>query len=330
MSRAGIVLFALLPLVVVAQSIPENASPNAYSGGWSCDRGYAQSGNHCVKVIPPENASLNYAGNGWQCNRGYRQSGLLCVQVTIPENANLNYVGNGWQCDRDYAQSGGACTRIVVPENASLNYLGNGWQCNSGYIESGTSCSKLVLPSHSHLDWSGHAWTCDKGFKAASGGCLEITAREMQKQNEQTTALMRAVQRRRTQTVSGENCDEEDQTGARVCVTVSNSQLECHKNFDESQYSGCDVTVDYELETDYEGRSSLDATVDCAVELSYSGRNTPYPKTDSESDTSSHTLMAHDSDNGTIEVSFSFLSYHEVIRAKIISVECRVSSIDLL
>jgi hypothetical protein len=119
--------------------------------------------------------------------------------------------------------------------------------------------------------------------------------------------------------------------GVRLCVTVTNSALNCHKSFDGSQYRDCDVNVSYALQTDYRGNSSLNAEVDCTAELSYTGRNTVIPKTDSvsESDTNSHTLDAYDRLSESAEIHFSFSSLYEVTRAKISSADCRLESVDL-
>jgi hypothetical protein len=156
-----------------------------------------------------------------------------------------------------------------------------------------------------------------------------MTVQELQRQKDQTAAIAALIRRRRTQGVSGQNCDEEDETGARVCVSVTNAELDCHKNFDESAFTGCDATVSYAVSTDYRGNSSLDVSVECSVDISYSGRNTYSTKTDSESDESSHTLDAYDSETGDADISFSFSSFDEVTKARITSAECRISSVDL-
>jgi hypothetical protein len=344
----------------IAQSIPDNASPNRFGGGWICNKGYAQSGNRCVKVVPPENASLIYLGNGWQCNQGYYQSGQACVSVAVPEHAALDHLGHGWQCNRRFYQTGQSCTPVAVPENASVDYLGHnwqcnrgffqsghscfpvvvpkdaflaylahGWQCNPGFSQSGASCLRLTLPEHARLGWTGHDWICEKGFKKTGNGCVEMTAQETQSQNQQAAALSKAIQRRRLETASGESCETEDSTGANVCVTVTNTTLDCHKSFDGTQYRDCDVDVFYSLQTDYRGNSSLNAEVDCTVELSYTGRNTVIAKTDSESNTNSHSLDAFDRLSESVGINFSFSSFYEVTRAKISSAECRIESVDL-
>jgi hypothetical protein len=170
---------------------------------------------------------------------------------------------------------------------------------------------------------------CDKGFKRTGNSCVEMTAPEVQRQNEKGAALAKAIQRRRLETPSGDSCETEDSTGANVCVTVTNTTLDCHKSFDGTQYRDCDVNVSYTLQTDYRGNASLNAEVDCSVELWYTGRNTVIPKTDSESETNSHTLDAYDRLSESAEINFSFSSFNEVTRAKISSVECRIESVDL-
>ena len=67
-------------------SIPENAQLNAYGNGWTCKRGFRQSGQGCIRVSIPENAQLNAYGNDWTCSQGYKRVGAECRQMT-PEEA---------------------------------------------------------------------------------------------------------------------------------------------------------------------------------------------------------------------------------------------------
>jgi hypothetical protein len=326
---AALVLLGTYANPSFAQSIPDNASLNPYLGTWSCNRGDAQDGNHCTKVIPPENASLNYLGNSWECDRGYYQSGQSCAPVVVPDNASLNYLGHGWECNRGYYQTGQSCSAVMVPDNASLDYLGHGWQCSRGFVQSGTVCLELTLPAHAQLDLTGHAWVCDQGFKTAGRRCVAMTEQDVQRQEEQATEVAKFMQQYRHKLATGESCQQEDSTGANVCVTVTDASLKCNESVDDSEYDDCDATVSYSLNTDYKGNSSLDAEVDCSVDLAYSGPNTIAPSTESNSDTNTTALEADDEETDSIDIDFSFTALDEVTRAKITAVECDFDSVDL-
>ena len=100
----------------VSQSLPRNASPKTFGGGWECNRGYYRAGQGCVKVQIPKNASLDFLGHDWECNRGYYRVGQGCVRVQIPENAKLDFLGHGWECNRGYKKSNNSCVPMSGKE----------------------------------------------------------------------------------------------------------------------------------------------------------------------------------------------------------------------
>jgi len=127
-ARPFVVAFHTLALLVVcasaaAERVPENASPNAYGTGWSCDRGYRRVGDSCRSIQIPENASLNIFGNGWNCDKGYRRQGDGCVTVQIPENASLDISGNGWNCNRGYVKREASCVHISRATKSEIRRL---------------------------------------------------------------------------------------------------------------------------------------------------------------------------------------------------------------
>src|SRR3972149_10665415 len=79
------ILVLMLPSLLFAESIPENAHPNIYGTGWECDKGYYRSGQRCEKVIVPENAHINFYGNDWECNKGFKKLNNACIPMTKEE-----------------------------------------------------------------------------------------------------------------------------------------------------------------------------------------------------------------------------------------------------
>ncbi|MFC1884766.1 hypothetical protein ACFL2O_08340, partial [Thermodesulfobacteriota bacterium] len=136
------------------------------------------------------------------------------------------------------------------------------------------------------------------------------------------------IKKRKLQGVSGDDCETEYKTGAEVCVEITRADLDCNESFDGKYYRDCDVMVDYDVETDYKGGSSLDVEVECTVEIEYEGREI-YRRSDSSYESESHSLYAHDSESGTMSFNFSFSSFYEVIKVKITSAECKIESVEL-
>ncbi|MEL6757985.1 MAG: hypothetical protein AAFP81_16260, partial [Pseudomonadota bacterium] len=49
-------------------AIPENASPQSYGKGWTCNPGFRESDQVCDEIVAPANAFLNDRsyGPGWE------------------------------------------------------------------------------------------------------------------------------------------------------------------------------------------------------------------------------------------------------------------------
>jgi len=216
-----------------------------------------------------------------------------------------------------------------IPENAHPNILGNGWECDRGYYRSGQRCEKVVIPVNAHINLLGNGWDCDQGFKKSSNACIPMTKEEIQKQKELEQAILKKIQRRKLQGVSGDNCETEYKTNAEVCVRITRANLDCNKSYSGNYYTDCDVTLSYDVETDYRGGSYLDVEVECRVEIEYKGRQTYITQSDSSSEDESHTLYAYGSDSETMYFNFSFSSYNEITSVKISSAECEIESVDL-
>ena len=131
-----LVVLALLPILPGAASaqseeIPENATANRYSSGWTCDRGYYGVDATCAEVVMPVNAfATNRAyGRGWQCGHGYLETDEKCVSIVVPLNAYLNSSGTDWSCDRGFRKVSDTCVDVSVPSNGYLRSSGDGWEC---------------------------------------------------------------------------------------------------------------------------------------------------------------------------------------------------------
>ena len=61
-------MLSLISLVLPAaaqiadSTIPENASPKSYGGGWACDAGFRETRGVCETIVAPANAFLNDKG----------------------------------------------------------------------------------------------------------------------------------------------------------------------------------------------------------------------------------------------------------------------------
>ena len=121
---AGCPCDSLLQPRVRSDDMPENASPNRYGSGWTCDRGYRKVDGICNVVKVPANAyptDTSY-GRGWRCSWGYRESGESCLAVKPPANAHLSSPhGDTWKCDRGFRKSDAKCVAINVPNNGYLS-----------------------------------------------------------------------------------------------------------------------------------------------------------------------------------------------------------------
>jgi len=285
-------------LVAVAEILPKNAHKNTYSNGWSCDKGFKKSGNSCVAVKIPKNAKLTYLGNNWECKKGFKKTRNSCVAVKIPKNAKLTYLGNNWECKKGFKKTRNSCVLVKVPKNAKLTYLGNSWECN-------------------------------KKFKKKGDFCVGMTPQEIQKQQQVEKAFIAEIQRRKTQGVSGDDCETEYKTNAEVCVEITGGDLDCSESYSGNYYTDCDATLSYEVQTDYSGGAYLDVDVECKVEIEYKGGQIYSTQFDSITQDESHSLYAHGSDSKSINFNFSFSTYQEITSAKISSVECEIDSVDM-
>jgi hypothetical protein len=156
-----------------------------------------------------------------------------------------------------------------------------------------------------------------------------MTKQELQRQLELEKAAIAEMQRRRAQGVSGDDCETEYKTNAEVCVEITGGDIDCNESYSGNYYNDCDVSLSYDVNTDYSGGAYLEVEVECTVEIEYKGRNTYSTQTDSSYEDESHSLYAHDSDSETLSFNFSFGSYQEITSAKISSAECEIDSVEM-
>ena len=251
----------------------------------------------------------------------------IVLSGDMPNNAHKNIYGAGWSCDRGYYKSGQKCIKVKVPENAGINAYGNGWACNRGYYKSGQKCIKVKVPENAGINAYGNGWACNKNYKKFANTCIPMTKIELKKQKELEQAIFLEMQKRKIRGVTGDNCEYEYDTGAEVCVTVTDASLDCRKSYDGSYYRSCEVEVDYDVSTNYNGNDYLDTQIECGVDIKYKGRNTYSWKSDSSNDDESHSLYQYGSESGDMNIDFSFSSYKEVTNVKLDSVDCEINSV---
>ena len=255
---------------------------------------------------------------------------LILVEVsfsqTIPQNAHKNPYGAGWDCDRGFQKSNSGCTKIDIPYNASLDFLGHKWECNRGFQRVGSGCTKVDVPANASLDYLGHNWECNSGFKRVASECKAMTEAEHKLQAEQEQAILQQLKRRRSASVSGHHCDTEYTSGANVCVTVRDADLDCSESYTRGHYDSCRVEVSFNVKTDYRGGGSIDAGVHCEVTLATTGAS-GYESSSSEDENSSFSLYANGSTSRSVEMDFSFSSYEGVRKARVDDISCRVRNL---
>ena len=135
----------------IDESIPENShyqlgEREGYKYNWTCDSGYEETKDSCMKIKLPENAKLSGFGNEWVCEAGYQKAadGKKCVAIEVPANASLS-IGSkrGWKCNYgyNYAADGTGCSPIRLPKFAKLSDSGTYWNCVDGFVKMGDRCS---------------------------------------------------------------------------------------------------------------------------------------------------------------------------------------------
>jgi hypothetical protein len=277
----------------------------------------------------PENAKSNPYGGGWLCNSGFKRVGDGCSKVEIPLNAKLNVYGNGWDCASGFRRVGDGCSKVEIPPNAKLNVYGNGWDCASGFRRVGDGCSKVEIPLNAKLNVYGNGWDCNKGFKIVKGSCIVMSAEEVKQMEAKEKAIIAAMAARRASLASGNSCETESRSGAEICLSVSSVDFDCSKSSFGNFYDSCEATISYDLETNYKGRGYIDVEVECRVEIEYNGRGFYSSRSDSQNKDESSSLYANGSDSETLRFDFSFSSFEQVNRAKIISHRCEIDDVNL-
>ena len=242
-------------------------------------------------------------------------------QVIAPENAYVS--GSRWFCNKGFRQTGSKCEKVIAPENAYVS--GARWFCDKGFRQTGSKCEKVIAPENAYV--SGARWFCNKKYKKVGAACQLMTAQELLEQKARQAAMLEEYRIRQLMGVSGDDCETEWDSGARVCVEVEDVSLDCSKNYD-GFFRSCDVEISYDVRTDYKGNKYLDVDVECEADINYK-KNTGYSGSDSDSDDESHNLYANGSDSDTIQLSFSFSSYNEVYKVDVGNYECEIDSVNL-
>ena len=173
---------------------------------------------------------------------------------------------------------------------------------------------------------------CDPDYKRVGQQCKKIIVL----QNNSTTPhrrdrreLQRELDLYRGLGISGDDCQTEYKTNAKSCVKITNKDLDCSEDFYDNSYRGCDVTLKYDVNTDYSGGTSLNVDLQCQVNIEYQERDSYLTRSDSKTSDDSHTLFAWNHDRGEMTFSFAFGSYEEVTNVEIDSAKCEIENVAL-
>ena len=128
-------------------------------------------------------------------------------------------------------------------------------------------------------------------------------------------------------TVSGDDCEYEYDSNSEVCVSARDADLDCKESLSGSYYRTCEIEVEYDIATNYEGDDYLDVDVECEVEIKYKEKESYLWSNDSDSESENHSLYYSGSESGDMDFDFTFSSFKEVINVKIGSVECEIKGV---
>ena len=152
-----------------------------------------------------------------------------------------------------------------------------------------------------------------------------MTQQEIVQRNQRNAKIYEQMQQRKRDTLTSGNCQYEWDSESNVCVSVTSVDLDCSENHDDF-YSDCEVEIDYTVQSDYVGDSSISATVECEADISYRSNYHSSEQSKDDDDTYSHYIYDGMGTSGTIDIDFSFSSYHEVYELSLDSAECEVTS----
>lgn len=201
------------------------------------------------------------------------------------------------------------------------------WSCDSGFRRTLTGCSKIDIPANAHLNYGGNSWSCDSGYKMSGLGCTAMSRDELE-EHERAIQLLLAEREARRGGVSGDDCEREYDIDARVCVSVENASLDCDESYLDNFFNGCEVSVSYTLETDYEGDETIHLEVECEASISYEkGGAYPIHSSDSASEDEYHDLSELDSTYESMQISFDFSTFDEVRRVALRDIDCEIYSV---
>lgn len=219
----------------VADTVPANASKDAYGNEWKCDAGFRQKGEVCDELSIPTNAfpTNRTYGAGWECERGYREIDReRCEKIHVPENAYLAAHGDRWNCLRGFVKLQDKCVTINVPVNGYLSdeVKRRGWECDRGFEVVGNDCIRIAVPENAYLTNRnyGATWLCERGYRRQVDACIAVPVPENAFFTGNSLSL-------------GWQCDRGFQRSGQTCVPVTvpqNAHLnrvgnawECDKSF---------------------------------------------------------------------------------------------------
>ena len=191
------------------------------------------------------------------------------------------------------------------------------------------TCEAMIVPPNATLSALGNGWSCSEGFRRSNDLCVVMTDEERAAETARSQRLAADLAAIRAQRARGANCTREYRSGAQVCVTPARSDLDCTKSYSGESYSGCDLTVRYDIQTDYAGQSSISADVRCQAIIEYSQRKGGLGGSDGARKSASHFLYAKGSDSGRFRLSFVFSSYQTVEQVRVAALKCEVTSLIL-
>ena len=258
-------------------------------------------------------------------HRRVSKSARTISSLIILGTAAFSSAAYGQNCPRGTRPTAQGCIRIQVPANASVDYTGRNWECNRGYRQSGDKCVGFSIPANAAVDYTGRNWECNRGFKTAGSGCTPMTDHEMELAREREQESLRRLQEARAD-LGGDDCRTEYDTESRFCISATDASLDCQESYGRSHYQSCEVEIEYEIRTDFEGEDSFSISIECEAEVGYRSDGSHW-SSDSEDESESHMFYSSYAISGEVDVDFSFSSYQEITQVRLDSVECEITNV---
>ncbi len=125
------------------------------------------------------------------------------------------------------------------------------------------------------------------------------------------------------------DCASERQYGAEMCVEITNASTVCVADADRRYLKGCEIAVEYTVESDYQGEAEFEVAIEFDIELEYDIEGMGYWKSNSQSAKEALNISQAGSVRRRIELTFDCNDYGRVTDAQVGVLHCEIKEVIL-